>query len=621
MFPEVWAVDMTFGLNLERRQLVTICGVDGNCNSYTGLRVWMPSKQRVAYQWTVDTALPVLIGETTTLRNQMIASDDEAALVDAIKLAVDSPDGSLRNSKFRKDYFHLVSKKWIAILALTKIKDTSDSAYVADTIGSWIKSWFSYVNNDKEFEVSYKQLQTYMMKYLSANEKVFYEAVKDLINTVIASKKDVGRQYFRHRITLGYIGSSIVEGANPGIKNGDFGTKSTMRLDTSTQQQLKQVTERSKKKNIQMAREMNSNIIWSRSGTKQILTKYMESIVVKNFDGRLNYDVCYNGNFTWYVMNKAIMEYHNNSQSSQHNNHKYCRFVRVYQINADADGFMLCSCGYIHEYMVPCVHLMAVLNDSKFIVPSLFHVRWWKHFNYYFGKDIGTEDNTEMHSKLQKLYQLTYDEQYYVNGTYRGCFVSRLGFLEQDFSVQTVISCPIMNVMKAILIYNGDNGPILNYTTPYKKYMITTLSTTIHEEIENNVNENEEFAIHEDEIMIGNDIETLGEGVTAACFLSQDSLQMESMIASHPTNENRMMQKGDSLYNYTMQVMDSIRTKKQHQRFEEFLHDFHAEILAENNPQYSDPKKRKGTVMLFADESSRADSTKRHREWYEQKRK
>jgi hypothetical protein len=47
MFPEVWAVDMTFGLNLERRQLVTICGVDGNCNSFTGLRVWMPSTHRV----------------------------------------------------------------------------------------------------------------------------------------------------------------------------------------------------------------------------------------------------------------------------------------------------------------------------------------------------------------------------------------------------------------------------------------------------------------------------------------------------------------------------------------------------------------------------------------------
>ena len=151
--------------------------------------------------------------------------------------------------KFRKDYFHLVSKKWIAILTLTKIMDIGNCAYVAGTIGLWIKSWFSNVNNDKEFEISYKAPQNYMIKYLPSKAKVFYEAVKVLIKTVIASIKDVGRQFFCHRITLGYIGSLIVEGANPGIKNGDFGTKSTIWLDTSTQQQLKQVTQRKKSSN------------------------------------------------------------------------------------------------------------------------------------------------------------------------------------------------------------------------------------------------------------------------------------------------------------------------------------------------------------------------------------
>jgi hypothetical protein len=85
MFPEFWATDMTFGLNIECRQLLTVAGVDGNCKSFTGLRVWMPSKQRVAYQWALSTALPVLVGETTCLlRNKVIASEDEAALVQAI---------------------------------------------------------------------------------------------------------------------------------------------------------------------------------------------------------------------------------------------------------------------------------------------------------------------------------------------------------------------------------------------------------------------------------------------------------------------------------------------------------------------------------------------------------
>jgi hypothetical protein len=77
-------------------------------------------------------------------------------------------------------------------LTLSNIKDIDNCAYVADTIGSWIKSWFSYVNNDKEFEISYKALHNYMIKYLPSKARVFYEAVKVLIKTVISSIKDVG---------------------------------------------------------------------------------------------------------------------------------------------------------------------------------------------------------------------------------------------------------------------------------------------------------------------------------------------------------------------------------------------------------------------------------------------
>ena len=94
---------------------------------------------------------------------------------------------------------------------------------------------------------------------------------------------------------------------------------------------------------------------------------------------------------------------------------------------------------------------------------------------------------------------------------------------------------------------------------------------------------------------------------------------MESLINS--CDDHIKIQKGDNLHNYTMQVMDSIRTPLQREKFHNFLVSFHAENLAENNPQYSDPKKRNGTIMLFADESGKADCAKCHRLWYESKAK
>ena len=100
-----------------------------------------------------------------------------------------------------------------------------------------------------------------MVNYLPVRANAFHELVKNLINTVVVSITDVGRYFFCNRATLGFIGSSIVEGANPGIKTGDFASKSTMCLDTSSLQQVKQVKICNMKLNLQMARELNANEI------------------------------------------------------------------------------------------------------------------------------------------------------------------------------------------------------------------------------------------------------------------------------------------------------------------------------------------------------------------------
>ena len=65
MFPEFISVDMTFGLNKERRNLLTFVGIDGHNRSFTGCRCWMPSKQTVAYRWAIDVALPILLGKNS----------------------------------------------------------------------------------------------------------------------------------------------------------------------------------------------------------------------------------------------------------------------------------------------------------------------------------------------------------------------------------------------------------------------------------------------------------------------------------------------------------------------------------------------------------------------------
>ena len=132
----------------------------------------------------------------------------------------------------------------------------------------------------------------------------------------------------------------------------------------------------------------------------------MEEITVKIFDQRLQYDVCYKRNFTWYVMNKSIMEFHNDESVHNANHYDICQFVCVYAVHAVPEGFMLCTCGYIHEYMVPCVHLMAVLSDSKFLISSMFHISWWKHYNYFFCTEFGMNQYSELHKQMNRMHKL-----------------------------------------------------------------------------------------------------------------------------------------------------------------------------------------------------------------------
>jgi len=517
-----------------------------------------------------------------------------------------------------------VTKAWNKIVAHCNINTTCP--LIANTIVEWIKSWFSYINDDKEFNTSYTMLQNYLKNSLPTGNDMFLASLKTLIASVVDCIQDVGRHHFRHRVTLGYIGSSIVEGANPGIKTGDYATKSTMRLDTSSNQQIKQVKQKSLKLGQQMARQMNANNIWSRSGTKHFLTTYMESVTIKNFDNRLNYDVAYEGNFRWYVMNKSVMELHN--QSIMPPVQGYCKFVRVYTVHANPDGYMLCNCGYVHEYMVPCVHIMAVIKDKQYLSPSMFHIRWWKHFNYYFCTDEGLYENNDLHKQLQSVHNKSNEESFYANGSFCGCNISPSGFLEQQFSIDLAQSNIVMNVMCAIMKCNDYVGPIVEWTKPYTEFLVNNLTSDNNSEDFNeqfltaDESFGDSFSVDEAGIDINNGIDTLGHAVSASGHLSQQSLSMENMIQSPtPPHPQINVMKGGNLYNYALQVMESIKTDSQRQTFIHFLSEFHANNLKENNPMYSDPAKRKGgTIMLFADESGKPESAKRHRESYEKKK-
>ena len=110
MFPEYLAVDGTFGLNKQKRTLLTATGYDGEKKTFIGFCCFMPSKQKKAYRCAIGKAMPYLVGNAMKY-NQVIVCDMEQAMVDAIKDSINDPASMLRYSKLRFDYYHLFEQK------------------------------------------------------------------------------------------------------------------------------------------------------------------------------------------------------------------------------------------------------------------------------------------------------------------------------------------------------------------------------------------------------------------------------------------------------------------------------------------------------------------------------
>ena len=57
-------------------------------------------------------------------------------------------------------------------------------------------------------------------------------------------------------------------------------------------------------------------------------------------------------------------------------------YNRVHRVTLDHELNMSCNCGYIQRYLMPCPHMCLVIDNVEYLVPSMYHIKWYKIFNY-----------------------------------------------------------------------------------------------------------------------------------------------------------------------------------------------------------------------------------------------
>jgi len=107
-FPEFLAVDVTFGTNRNSRNVCKVVGVDSSNKLCTYASCFMGSKQRRAYSWLFDSALPKLLGRSNASMTSVVCMDNEEMMNQALMGA-----NAWCSVRLRLDFYHLFLRPWI----------------------------------------------------------------------------------------------------------------------------------------------------------------------------------------------------------------------------------------------------------------------------------------------------------------------------------------------------------------------------------------------------------------------------------------------------------------------------------------------------------------------------
>jgi hypothetical protein len=593
MFPEFVACDLTFGVNRQRRPLFVMSGVDGHKRTFTGMRCLMPSKTKKAYVWVFDVALTFLIGTNAVNAMQCISTDNEEALLSAIEQSKQLSSGLPKHLKHRLDFYHLFIQPWRQ-LCIPKNTVSQECRDALQSIYCWVYTWVHNVESNAEFEDSLQKYEKYFLSVKVHLQEHLIINVETVVGRVLANMNHVGNHMFMRTVTFGYVGSSIVEGTNVGIKKGPHAAKATMNLDTSGVHHLSQVENFSQRRNVEMARNIARFKHWSSSNTKQTLTGYHEGLAVKYFDSTEHYvSVCCDAT-QWLVYRKGILDECGETPIENH----IPTYERIRQVTLDADGFMKCTCSHMFRYLSPCVHAMTVLESDEYIVPDLFHIRWWEVFNYYYLTKFGIENLPDLQKSIENVLFDTTTLGFDTEGAYRGCNLKTCGFLEKKI-VATDYNSDNYKTAIAILRYTTNVRPIEKGSQEY-----------VHFLFENGANDqnfeasNESF--NEDTTHIG------GIGGLSQCVTN---VSPQRLLRSYEMNRNTTMIVNDTEnYHLAMRVIDAAKTLEQKNEMRSMFHEMENRFLKANRKDVIGCDE---TTFLGEDGSAGPRSGKRHKQAYE----
>ena len=610
MYPEFLSTDITFGVNKEHRELLLVVGIDGRNRTFTSFRCFIPSKQEHAYSWIVNEAFPHIMTTNVLKYNQCISCDEEHALKNSIEYAIVSQKDSMKNTKLRLDCFHFFTKIWNE---LTTYKSSTQSRMklVMNVMKPWVLSWFKKLETQQELDISRRLFLTYLEKNNNVIPNYVSERISRLVQKIFTHQVKLLHCHFKDVSTFDFIGDSIVESANFPLKNGAISVSNKMDLSNSGFTQVKATHEKFTKESLSSALKINSSKTWSKSKTAEFLTDYAEGLACSNFDRRHQYTKKYIGNKTWLVCRSRL--FHDKYETLMDNyDKKETRFLRVREVCIDDKNFMTCSCQYVQRWFMPCVHMCKVIQDMEHFTPELFHIRWWKHYHYFFKNNDNSNQNEstvkDMSSSLKNICDNHYDK---FTGKYIGVPLNGSAFFKDRTSTYhtTVVTNDTQtDKMKTILSMQKNGIPLIMGSMEYMNYMDNETDITV---------------AHDGKTDSQN-VETMGAGSQTESKLSQFRSTYDSQYSSdnefdvvnHDDDEVEVIDFSPyhSLQPLFDEIVKKVTTEAQLKQCQDIMEKLSFDLTSQ---QYSDTQISKTDTVFLGQENGSRRPEKRHRYFYE----
>jgi hypothetical protein len=571
MFPELLGVDVTFGVNLERRELLLAGGIDGNKKAFTAFRCLIPSKQEQTYTWIINEAMSFLLTPKTLEFNSCVSTDQEFSLNTSVRTSISSAKSSFKHSKLRLDCYHFFRKVWNETIHPCAIKST-ESKSVLHILDNWIMSWFKYVESTHEFELSLKYFSIFLETKTCVIGQFCTEQIVDLKTKMIGKKEHLFHHFFLTTINFDFLGDSFIEALNQSIKKGPISVNSRMDMSKSAFTQLKATTVTSMKRSLDSAKYINTKNLWSQSKTSSYLTPYAEGIMCNIFDRKSQYITIRCNKKEWFVVHRdSLNESIENKWSSKDVN-TYIRFTRVRKVTIDNEGFMNCSCKFHSRWLLPCTHICCVLDNIDYLTPDLIHIRWWKHFNYLYKNPKTKNDFSTkkcITDALRTIRETHYNKD---TGLHKGIPLQHSLFLddlkETIFDENEFLSHEFSSIVTAIYeMKRKDDISLIKGSGYYKKYV--HLNQNINETNISHSSSNDSFDVEDCTYSIDHSITTMGAGSQVMTSLSQERVTMDQESRKkrkrhgHVNDNENGLNTYDTLLPLFNEITNNIKSEEQ----------------------------------------------------------